>query len=167
MAEAGYPNGFTTTILVQNVKQYEDAAVAAKGELAKLGITARLEIVEGGIWVSRRVAGNFDFIALSPVTVELGDPDMVLSRGVTGSPSNYFRYSNPKVDELYRQQSQTLDASQRKRIVLDIQHLLMEDLPYVPWFWLNYYAIVSTRVKGFHLLGLYPGHSMEDVWLAR
>ncbi|MDP2954419.1 MAG: ABC transporter substrate-binding protein [Chloroflexota bacterium] len=167
LAEAGFPKGFATTLLLRSLKEYFDMSIATQDQLAKVGITANLEAVDSGIFQTRRAALDYDAMSYATVSVEMGEPDVMLSRFLSGSPGNTFGYSNPKFDELYRKQSQTMDIAERKKLILEVERLWMEEIPYVPWYWKEYVAVVSPRVKDFLLLGLYQGHSIEDVWLTQ
>ena len=46
LAEAGYPHGFKTTMLPRMGSQFERISVFLKGELAKIGIAAALDVKE-------------------------------------------------------------------------------------------------------------------------
>ncbi|MDP2953250.1 MAG: ABC transporter substrate-binding protein, partial [Chloroflexota bacterium] len=167
LAEAGYPDGFTAGHVERNIGEYVDQAVTFKAELAKIGINLELKIMENAAWLALRGTPNFETQGEAAVSVEMAEPDIVFSRYLTGSPGNYAQYSNPKVDELYRQQSQTLDVTERKRLVLEIQRIMMDDLPFMPWAWGSYFAVYGPHVRDFRYAGFFVGYSMEDVWLAK
>jgi peptide/nickel transport system substrate-binding protein len=46
LTEAGYPNGFTTSILGSSVTSFKDMLVAEQGMLAKIGITININIID-------------------------------------------------------------------------------------------------------------------------
>jgi peptide/nickel transport system substrate-binding protein len=49
LVEAGYPNGFETTLLVKNTPQHlVDAMTAIQGQLLKVGIRAKLDLMDMG-----------------------------------------------------------------------------------------------------------------------
>jgi len=52
LAEAGYPDGFTTTIIVSPIGADRDVAVAVQAYLEKVGIKADLEFPDFGKWMS-------------------------------------------------------------------------------------------------------------------
>jgi ABC-type transport system substrate-binding protein len=54
---------------------------------------------------------------------------------------NYAGYSNAEFDEMADLQALTMDPLARQRIVLDLQSLLMRDLPYIPLY-------VPARLEG-------------------
>ncbi|MDP2953096.1 MAG: ABC transporter substrate-binding protein [Chloroflexota bacterium] len=168
MAEAGYPDGFKATIMVRAVKMYEDEAVAVKHELTKIGIDVNLDIVESAAFLRRRELKDFAFMSYGVVSVEMGDPDMVLSKYFGTSPGNYTNYSNAKFDELYDKQSQALDPAERKKLVFEMQKILYEDIPAVPYWWYYDPSMIAPRVKNYlHTEGLYTNFDLADVWLTR
>ena len=87
------------------------------------------------------------------VNVEMGEPDIILSRYLSGSTGNYSQYKNPRIDDLYREQSQAMDPAERVKKVLEVQRIMIEDQPYMPWAWQGYQAIQSGRVKNYSLPG--------------
>ncbi|MDP2953909.1 MAG: hypothetical protein Q8O76_11415, partial [Chloroflexota bacterium] len=142
--------------------------VFAKDHLAKLGIEAALQIKEQATFQEARVTGAWEAMPYPILAVELNEPDIILSRYLSDSPGNYGKYNNPAYDKLYEKQSQTLDAAERKKLILDMQRMLIEDPPAVPYFWDIRNELSWPWVKGFRWLNHYVGDwDLENVWLAR
>ncbi len=57
-------------------------------------------------------------------------------------------YSNPEFDELYMQQSQTVDEAQRKEIVWQMQEILWEETPYITLVYATNLEAHSNAVGG-------------------
>jgi peptide/nickel transport system substrate-binding protein len=57
LAEAGYPNGFQTKIIVATVYANRDAMTAIQRELQKVGIDAKLDFADPGRWNSHKYKG--------------------------------------------------------------------------------------------------------------
>jgi ABC-type transport system substrate-binding protein len=57
---------------------------------------------------------------------------------------NYTGYSNIEFDRMVELQAQTMDTKARRKIVLDLQSRLMEDLPYIPLY-------VPFRLEGMRI----------------
>ncbi|MDP2953054.1 MAG: ABC transporter substrate-binding protein, partial [Chloroflexota bacterium] len=153
LAEAGYPKGFTASHAARNIREYVDQGVSFQGMLAKVGITLELDIMENAAWQVIRRTPNFETMGSGAVSVEMGEPDIILSRYLSGSTGNYSQYKNPRIDELYREQSQAMDPAERVKKVLEVQRIMIEDLPFMPWAWQGYEAIHSARVKNYSLPG--------------
>ncbi|MDR1589924.1 MAG: ABC transporter substrate-binding protein [Oscillospiraceae bacterium] len=57
LAEAGYPDGFTTTLIAQPGLADKDAVVAMQSQLAQIGITAEVEFPDSGGYSAYRSNG--------------------------------------------------------------------------------------------------------------
>lgn len=113
------------------------------------------------------LAHDFSAMFYGLASRELPDPDLLLSGYLKGSPSNYGVYYNPEYDTLYEKQSQATDPAERKRLVLQMEKMLMNDLPTIPVFWRVYDSISWPYVKGYVNTGLYTDKDMQRVWLAK
>lgn len=100
------------------------------------------------------------------------DPDIMLyEHYYTGSDRNYGRYSNPRVDALIDQESQTVDPEARRRIVWDISETLMREEAKIIYS-LGGLAqpTFGPRVQGLMpgnlaIVGYGPWQRYEHVWL--
>jgi ABC-type transport system substrate-binding protein len=86
---------------------------------------------------------------------------------VGGSKTNVSRYSNPKMDQLFRQQSQEPDPVKRKAIVQDIERFILSEVVCIPDGLSGMGLFRWPYVKGFVPSGSpYGTHlQMEKVWL--
>src|SRR5213593_1553340 len=116
LAEAGYPNGFKLALKNRNVKvPYQDFAVFAIQEWRKIGVEAEHRPLETAAWFADgRDTGSFELI-ISGVFHYIDDPDLFLQLYTTGDPSNWGRFSDPRIDDLFSRQTSALDPSERKR----------------------------------------------------
>ncbi len=81
-------------------------------------------------WVPKYFAGKFDIAALNfPFGLYL-DPDYPLA-GYFSSKLNRNKYNNPKVDELIRSATSTLDRNERKNRYYEFQETLAKDVPHL------------------------------------
>jgi peptide/nickel transport system substrate-binding protein len=60
LKEAGYPDGFTASILVQNNEAYVDYCSVIKEQWAKVGITLNITQLEFGVFMNRYIARDYD-----------------------------------------------------------------------------------------------------------
>lgn len=142
--EAGYPrqtpNGwrFSLRFKTTNDKFGNEITRIMVGDLRKIGIDARLDVVEQAMFFSQIKAGDFHLFHSRWIGVS--------------SPSIYFRafhssqignlnrgaYSNPRMDQLIDQGMREIDDAKRKRVFSEAQKLAASDLPYVNlWYWNN------------------------------
>lgn len=64
LTEAGYPNGFKTTMVVQDIPAYVDAGSAYKEMWAKVGVDVTLQPEETGVWTANVFSRNYDQMML-------------------------------------------------------------------------------------------------------
>ena len=168
LAEAGYPNGFKVILKNRNVKTpYQDFAVFAIQEWRKIGIEAEHRPLETAAWYTDgRDTGNFELI-VSPTADFMDDADLFMNRYTTGASQNWGRYSNPGIDDLFSRQARTLDPAERKKQVIDIQKIVLENAYYMPGLWWVRHVVHWAKVKNYVAP---PSHftnqKLQDVWLA-
>jgi ABC-type transport system substrate-binding protein len=132
LAEAGYENGFSTTMKLpklQGIAFVSEYALLIQQQLALVGIDVQLDEVELGAFIGSTILpGNFE-MAFFP-NLPYDEPDRPLSfyhsLGVTGS-GNWTNYNNQKLDALINQQSVQFDKDERKATILEAQRMILEE----------------------------------------
>jgi peptide/nickel transport system substrate-binding protein len=76
---------------------------------------------------------------------------------------NYGAYSNPRVDRLLENIRTTLDPKLRRRLSLEVQKLLYDEMAMIPLFTLQEVGLVSRRVHGVYSSALW--YQFRDWWL--
>ncbi|WP_083419183.1 ABC transporter substrate-binding protein [Pseudofrankia sp. BMG5.36] len=154
LAEAGYPNGFTTTLSFPTSGSGNMVPIpmntALQADLAKVGIKVELKPVEWGSMLTDFFAGNIpggaDALNISLAFFQEG---FWYSWFGTGSTLNVGGYSNPRLDELLNQAKTTGDIDQRAGLYGEIGKILTTD---APWLYVvndrNPRALAAD-VKGF------------------
>jgi len=131
LAEAGYPGGFETSILLSrkdNPPQFPIAQII-QGDLAQIGIRARLEDLEAAIYVSRMQRGEFELCVHNYGRANR-DPGTTLTGAVTWYPkaekgpigfesADFVRWRDEAVT--------TLDREKRKPLYRKIQEYSLEE----------------------------------------
>lgn len=149
LAEAGYPNGFSTTIITfSTIKEVSDTAQVLQAQLAKVGIRAKVDVEEFGKFVQDWKNSNFDmFVSLNGGST---DPDGYLYRTFhTGGSTNVFKYSDPSVDQLLQEGRTTTDKTKRQAIYDDLQKQLACTGPIVHIAYGTLFTGIRDNVKGF------------------
>jgi peptide/nickel transport system substrate-binding protein len=148
MAEAGWYPGpagillkdgepFRLTLMTDaGHRVREQVMLAVHKYWTDLGIEVKVGVQERNSFVFNRVLkGDFDAVLLQS-SVQI-DPD--LSRRFhtrsMASGQNFLSYSNPEVDRLLDEGLATLDETERKRIYLEVQRLIAEDLPQISLYY--------------------------------
>jgi peptide/nickel transport system substrate-binding protein len=168
LAEAGFPNGFKTVLKNRNVKlPYQDFAVFAIQEWRKVGIEVDNRPLETAAWFADlRDNGNFE-LGIQPTVEYVDDPDQFLRRYTTGDPSNYGRFSDPAIDDLFSRQARTLDPAERKKLVHQLQKMVLEKAYYMPGLWWTRNVVHWAKVKNYVAPpSHYTNQKLQDVWLA-
>ncbi|HEY0917643.1 ABC transporter substrate-binding protein [Devosia sp.] len=157
LAEAGHPNGFTTTIRTPQGRYYMDreTVIGVQAQLAAVGITANVEVIDWSTYLSvlRKPAGEND-TALYLLGWETGTADIsqILntvfdSANVPPNGWNTMFYKNAEVDALRAQIAQEIDQSRRMQLAAQVQELIMKDAPWVP---LYSYVQVTAHDAALH-----------------
>jgi peptide/nickel transport system substrate-binding protein len=168
LAEAGYPNGFKVVMKNRNIKlPYQDWAVYAIQEWRKIGIEAEHRPLETASWYADgRDQGNFELMVF-PTGSFVDDPDALLAPYIGGSPQNWARFSNPAIDDLYARQARTLDPVERRKLVIELQKIVLENAYYVQGLWWSRNVVHWAKVKNWIAP---PSHftnqKLQDVWLS-
>jgi peptide/nickel transport system substrate-binding protein len=168
LAEAGFPNGFKVVLKNRNVKlPYQDLAVFAIQEWRKIGIEADHRPLETAAWFADgRDTGSFELI-IAPTVEYSDDPDVFLRRYTTGDPENWGRFSSPAIDDLFSRQSRALDHVERRRLVQQLQKVVLENVYYMPGLWWTRNVVHWTKVKNYVAPpNHYSNQKLQDVWLS-
>ena len=139
LAEAGYPNGFTTELMTWNAPFMVKPAQVVQGMLAKVGVKANLKLLEFAQYFNKAYRFKYD-MALH-LMASAADPEALLSP-YFGSPakSTMYKWPNKEIQDLIDEQSKILDEKKRIAMVHDIQRKLLEDAP-------NVFLYTQTRYQ--------------------
>lgn len=80
----------------------------------------------------------------------------------TPAGANYGHYSNPKLDDLFKQGRATTDRAQRKKIYTDAAQILNDDMPWIYLWSPNSVHVYTKRLQGFKP----PSYATHEVWNA-
>jgi peptide/nickel transport system substrate-binding protein len=165
LAEAGYPDGFKTTILSWSQYSFlSNAAVVVQEQLKQIGISSDINLEENAAFIKDYLDNNFD-LTVSGTSAYVDPNDIYLRNFGTGQPSNAVRYSNPKADELIAAGTATTDQAKRKQIYQQLQQLLLDDVPWVNLYIANQFEAMKTYVKGYTHIPTGTNYTLKDVWL--
>jgi len=121
LAEAGYPKGFEAILKLPEPYAYaRRSGEVIADQLSKVGIKLTLEVIQMGQWVDR-VFKNADYDLTVMGHAEPFDIE------IYGKPNYYFRYSNPKFQEMLKKAEEEINEQTRKKIYADIQKLIADD----------------------------------------
>jgi peptide/nickel transport system substrate-binding protein len=159
LAEAGFPNGFSTTLWVpesgSGMQSPVPMATVIQSNLKAVGINVVLQTFEWGAFIAKLRSKEQELFALSWMAGN-EDPDMVMypllhsSQWTPGGP-NRAMYKNEKFDDLLHQARLSTDEKKRADLYRQAQRILYDD---PPWIFIDHEiqtAAHSKRVQGFKL----------------
>jgi peptide/nickel transport system substrate-binding protein len=129
MQKLGYSEAKPLQIKIQtrNLPTYRDAAVILTDQLKRIHIVGELDILDTPRWYAKLSRKDYT-IGLNVTGVSVDDPDgNIVENFSCKSERNYTQYCNADVDRLLAEQSRELDRDKRRKIVWDIERMLVED----------------------------------------
>jgi peptide/nickel transport system substrate-binding protein len=171
MQKLGYSDTKPLPIKIQtrNLPTYRDPAVIVADQLKKIYITGELDILDTPRWYARLAKKDFT-IGLNVTGVSVDDPDgNIVENYSCKSERNYTQYCNAEVDKLLAAQSRELDKDKRKKIVWDIERILVDDAARPIILHSSAGNCWQPHVKNYkpHDNSQYNFSRFEDVWLDR
>jgi len=160
LAQAGYPDGFSTTIyLPQPYEFHIRTGQIIADELRQVGINCKLEILEWGQWLDR-VYKQWDYdmtVIAHDVSIE---PAANFTKGFEqaqedGSSAYYWQYTNDYLRDLLVRGRETNDFNERKTIYAMVQTLISDDAV-MAWIQVPHQLEgMNAKLMGYHILPLY------------
>ena len=166
LADAGYPNGFKTNLLM-SVTYDSDLAQVYKSYLLAVGIDMTINTMDYPAFLSYTNAGKQDQIILNGSTGILFPPSRIIARFNTGQGANASFVSDPAYDALFTQFRATADPVQQQEVykqadMYSVTHFFhLNALPIVN------YVLYQPWLKGFlgEELIYWPKISMAHYWI--
>jgi peptide/nickel transport system substrate-binding protein len=168
LAEAGFPNGFKAVMKNRNVKlPYQDFAVFFIQEWKKIGVEVENRPLETAAWFADgRDTGNFELM-VDPHVDFMDEPDLTLVDFVSTSSTNWGRISDPQIDDLYERQARALDKAERKKLVNQLEAIVLDKAYYVSGLWWTRSIVHWSKVKNWITPpSHYSNQKLQDVWLS-
>jgi peptide/nickel transport system substrate-binding protein len=168
LAEAGFPNGFTTPAhhwpgYQAPWRSYYDLAAE---NLGQIGIKVELKPEEYGKYISTTYLGKFEKMAIGPVTPFTEVDDWLYGTHFPEQPGNRSRVADAELNKLLVAQRREMDPKRRREIVDEIQRYLADKAYYVYLPVGPQYISHQPYVKGFkHHDGYGMGLRLMFTWM--
>ena len=174
LSDAGYPDGFETTLDCGEIGEVPQIAAIVEANLAEIGITAPVRVTPnsdfygeywcaGATWGSQPDTGGPTRPCGASSEIGIVDyghrptPDVYFGRALqTDGDWNAANYNNPEFDDLFTQFQATPDADARRSITGQMQRLLSEDMPNCVHTFFQYLSGHDESVQGVKTTAL--GH---------
>jgi len=145
MQKAGYPDGFSCSMIAPNNRYINDEKIAATvvSMLAKINIQVKLTTMDKARYWEQFDArqGDIQMIGWHPDTEDSANYTEFLAmcpNKATGyGADNSGGYCNPVVDDLVLRSQAELDTAKRSAMLQRVERLLFDDAAFVPLHWQN------------------------------
>ena len=141
LAEAGFADGFETTLFLPPPSYARRGGEIIASQLAAVGIKAEITNVEWAQWLETVFKGkNFGLTIVSHT-----EP---MDIGIYANPEYYFQYDNPAFQELMTKLNTTTDPEMRKTMLGDAQKMISGDYVNGYLFQLAALSVAKAGVQG-------------------
>ena len=142
--EAGMPKGFKIKVMCADFLGFLRVAQVIKPMIdSTLGTDVEVMQMDPAIFHDRHAAGKYEASILG-TGMDFDPNDSLDDVFGTKSKFNNFAYSNPKVDELLKQQFEEGDLQKRIKMVHQISDIVTED---APWAFLVHHLDLTAMHK--------------------
>lgn len=144
LAQAGYPQGFTTKL--DATPQDADIVQVFKAQLEKIGVKVEINTVD-----SQTMTSNLAAKKVSPLYY-IGNTGWTMDamsnfQSYIKSDRRYNRWKNSEADKLVDIEEQTIDPQKRQAAFTDLQKLLKEEAPFVYLYQLDGLYGIAKNVQ--------------------
>ena len=136
-------------------------ATVIQDQLADVGIEVELRTYDWGTFYGDIKAGRFQMYSLAWVGIKL--PDIfrytMHSESMPDAGANRGRFADEKVDALIERAESSIDLEVQAELYRELQHYLLDSLPYVPLWYEDHYLVTRADVSGYRVAadGNYDG----------
>lgn len=166
LKEAGYPDGFSFVLLVDEDVNRQKTSEIIKNQLANIGVTANLQIVQQTV-VNDMIAQNKAqswLLAVNASTME-ADKALYIRYHISGAyngGSNFVRFSNKEFSDLLDQARLSTDDDEKLQYYKKAQEIWVDQVPSVP-YWNRLNVVASVKgLKGLKSYG--EGYLFKDCY---
>jgi len=174
LSDAGYGDGFETTLDVGDIGEVPDIAAIVEANLAEIGISAPVRVTPnsdfygeywcaGATWGSQPDTGGPGRPCGASSEIGIVDyghrptPDVYFARALqTDGDWNAANYNSAEFDGLFSDFQSTPDADARRTVTGKMQRLLSEDMPNCVHSFYQYLSGHDSSVQGVEVTAL--GH---------
>jgi len=153
LAEAGYPNGFSTELWAMPVSRPyvpngRRAAAMIQADWAKVGVRARIVTYEWGEYLKRTRDGDAPIAMLGDIW-DYPDPSEVMLEFVCHAPANAAHFCAPAYDAAVQRANVVTGQPERARLYQQAQQVMYRAVPLVRLANVTVYVPVRREVQGF------------------
>jgi peptide/nickel transport system substrate-binding protein len=152
LSAAGYPSGFTTQLITEQLLEMPDYAQIIKASAAKIGVTINLTIETSSAYYGKAVYGQSDWLDATMSLVDYGHrgvPNVFLTAPLeSDGPWNAAHFKDSGYDSLVAKYVAAVDVTSQKAIAGEIETLLLTETPVIYGYFYNYLTATLKNVGG-------------------
>ncbi|MDB5059927.1 MAG: extracellular solute-binding protein family 5, partial [Chloroflexi bacterium] len=169
MAKSKFPNGFSTTLIVDASTAAPDKQIAEyiQQQFKQLKIQLNIQVIDDATALAKTQSPNYE-MSVGYMTSDIIDPDELMSFAVVphgGTNAIWTYYQNPLVDKLATQAASILDHQQRQRIYDQINTIHHDDAPMIFLYRQGSLSLTSSKLQGFKVLPT-GNYRIEQCWFS-
>ena len=165
LAEAGYPDGFETSISCNsNDQQRKDFCEVVQAQLSEVGIQVNIDVMDSTQWASSLAAGE-GFMTIYGLTASTGEAGRTLFRWLPDTSEwPISSWESEEYYELINKALTTTDTDTRNQLYYQCQEMLMENHVVLPVWHKELNAACQPDVRGFKITPSYEQHYLQFVY---
>lgn len=156
LAEAGYPDGLTLTLTVNEDTTFGFIAEIIQGMWQEIGVQVKIETMEQATYLERANAGEVQLSVTSSNAVS-GDPDNAFMIWRT-TAVNAIQANDPTIDDYLNKGGVEFDPEARAAIYKDLQQYLWDKNYGIPLCFPNVTYGIDADIEGFYC---HPGSTPD------
>ena len=151
LAEAGYPDGFSTSVASPNDTLSKGPLLVIQEYMADIGIDMQLNLSEFATFLDDVRNGRHDMWFLVNGDGYRGDQWLTSFTSEKIPGSNWCQFRNEEFDELVAKGFEATEKADKDKYFGDAQKILVESIPSIPIAESTGDILVKDTVKGFSL----------------
>jgi len=156
LKDAGYPNGFSFTIVApSNYPQHVDTAVVFVEQLKEVGIDAKIQLVEWNTWVSDIYGGRNFEATVCGFDASTLNASALLARWVSDNKKNMINFNNAEYDQTFAAAQSSTDDAEQTALYKKCLQILSDTAANVYTQDLADFVVINPKLEGFEFYPLY------------
>lgn len=128
LAEAGYSDGLSFTMTVpSNYQQHIDTAQVLAEQFKKIGVDAKIELIEWSSWLSDVYAGRQYQSTVVGVDASSLSAGALLGRFQSEAGNNFINFNSPAYDTAYGNAISTIDDAEQVKYYKECETILAQE----------------------------------------
>jgi peptide/nickel transport system substrate-binding protein len=149
LAEAGYPQGFTTNVYASTGNADMNVLILLKSYFNEIGVTMNINALDWGVWRSYVSAGKHDQMFTATCGSTFPPNNSLWGFYSKNKTSNYFYNNDPAYDNLLTQIDGAASQSDAIRFISEADKYTIEQHWSINLFPINTYNVFQPYFKGY------------------